>query len=324
MTSQLKIFWVLCPLLVYGTGAWVLRSMLYSPAYTVSDVYLGQMLLFGTVLVSYFSVLPILLRGNAISLRAGILLALVAPLAIPSVMQTDQLRYIWDGINQVRGWNPYGLTPVDHPEFRSVWWVGLINFPNLPTIYPAFAQVVFAAAAVLNPFFWQLEQGSLVVNPGLASSLWQVEFGLSLVQGVVAAWTVWLLRKRRWALVLFNPLFLICAVGNLHLDAMLLPLMVLALFGSLASKGRMITSAMAFAAAVSLKWMPMIWLPYFYLSRKDSYRSRFLHAFLCLAGVGFGLYYFSPEILEALQTSTSSFVSEWKFFAFGFFWLKIE
>ena len=63
-------------------------------------------------------------------------------------LSDDIYRYLWDGHVQLQGINPY-LYPPDAPELESIRtaWHGRINNPSISTIYPPFAQMVFAAGA---------------------------------------------------------------------------------------------------------------------------------------------------------------------------------
>lgn len=64
-------------------------------------------------------------------------------------LSDDIHRYLWDGHVQLAGINPY-LYPPDAPELESIRtaWHARINNPSISTIYPPFAQVVFAAGAL--------------------------------------------------------------------------------------------------------------------------------------------------------------------------------
>ena len=64
-------------------------------------------------------------------------------------LSDDIYRYLWDGHVQLAGINPY-LYPPDAPELESIRtaWHARINNPSISTIYPPFAQVVFAAGAL--------------------------------------------------------------------------------------------------------------------------------------------------------------------------------
>lgn len=62
----------------------------------------------------------------------------------------DIFRYLWDGWVQAHGVGPYAHAPADPAlaHLRTSWH-GLINHPEIPTIYPPGAQLVFGALARL-------------------------------------------------------------------------------------------------------------------------------------------------------------------------------
>ena len=91
--------------------------------------------------------------------RAVLWLVLVGALAFrltlfsqPPSLSTDLHRYRWDGMVQNEGWNPYAVAPTDprlaplHAQGRPAaagWYV--MPVPEIPTMYPPLAQLVFRA-----------------------------------------------------------------------------------------------------------------------------------------------------------------------------------
>jgi hypothetical protein len=64
----------------------------------------------------------------------------------PPSLSTDLHRYRWDGHVQNEGWNPYAVAPTD-PRLAPLrdpgWYV--MPVPEIPTMYPPLAQLVFRA-----------------------------------------------------------------------------------------------------------------------------------------------------------------------------------
>ncbi|HEX3377533.1 MAG TPA: hypothetical protein VHS29_11775 [Candidatus Acidoferrales bacterium] len=64
----------------------------------------------------------------------------------PPSLSTDLHRYRWDGHVQNEGWNPYAVAPTD-PRLATLrgpgWYV--MPVPEIPTMYPPLAQLVFRA-----------------------------------------------------------------------------------------------------------------------------------------------------------------------------------
>ena len=91
--------------------------------------------------------------------RAVLWLVLLGALAFrltlfpqPPSLSTDLYRYRWDGHVQNAGWNPYAVAPTD-PRLAPLrdpgWYV--MPVPEIPTMYPPLAQLVFRATWRLLP-----------------------------------------------------------------------------------------------------------------------------------------------------------------------------
>jgi len=67
-------------------------------------------------------------------------------------LSNDVYRYLWDGQVTASGRNPYESAPAD-PRLASLrqTWHPRINHPDIRTIYPPFAQLWFALAAMAGP-----------------------------------------------------------------------------------------------------------------------------------------------------------------------------
>ncbi len=76
------------------------------------------------------------------------MLARLVLLPLAPELSDDIYRYLWDGHVLASGINPYGHAPADEAlaSIRTPWH-GEINHPELPTIYPPLAQLLFAAVA---------------------------------------------------------------------------------------------------------------------------------------------------------------------------------
>jgi len=112
-----------------------------SPTTTALFVALAS-LAWGVLLVTAGALTP----RRALGL--GFLGALVAGLALlcaPPVLSDDLYRYLWDGRVTLAGVNPYRYAPDAAalvPLHDALW--RRINHPEIPTIYPPFAQLLFA------------------------------------------------------------------------------------------------------------------------------------------------------------------------------------
>ena len=122
-------------------------------------------------------------------------------------LSDDVWRYLWDGHVQLSGVNPYRFAP-SAPELAELRtpWHHLINNPDVPTIYPPFAQLAFLAIALA---------GSTVVQAKLLFLGFDLATGWLL--GRVAHLTG---RSRRVTqlLYLWSPLLVVEVAWNAHLE----------------------------------------------------------------------------------------------------------
>lgn len=81
-----------------------------------------------------------------------ILIALFARIALLQLEHSDDLnRYLWEGNCQLKGLNPYSITPDNFQtvQFRDTYWNG-VNHKDFTTIYGPVAQIVFAGTVTIN------------------------------------------------------------------------------------------------------------------------------------------------------------------------------
>ena len=79
------------------------------------------------------------------------ILARVVLLPLPPELSGDIYRYLWDGHVLLEGVNPYAHAPESEAlaEIRTPWH-GDINHPQVPTIYPPLAQLLFVVVNVVG------------------------------------------------------------------------------------------------------------------------------------------------------------------------------
>jgi alpha-1,6-mannosyltransferase len=173
----------------------------------------------------------------------------IAFLRLPSGADDDIHRYVWDGRLQRLGYNPYLVVPSDPavkdlhtPETRN------LNNPDLPSPYPAGAQLFFRAVTALHESAFALKVAFVVC-----------EFAIILV-------LLDLLRpKQRAHLVLafaWNPLLAIEVAGSGHIDIVGALLLVVSA-AALVRRWRT-TAAVALGLAVSVKFLPIVLLPLYW------------------------------------------------------------
>ncbi len=170
-------------------------------------------------------------------------------LRLPSGAGDDIHRYVWDGRLQRLGYNPYIVVPSDPaaeglhtPETRN------LNNPDLPSPYPAGAQLFFRAVTAIQESTFALKVAFVVC-----------EFAIVFV-------LLDLLRPKQGAhLVLayaWNPLLAIEVAGSGHIDIVGALLLVVSA-AALAHRWRA-TAAVGLGLAIAVKFLPVVLLPLYW------------------------------------------------------------
>lgn len=191
---------------------------------------------------------PILIFSLGVFFRVLLLLSTPA-------LSDDFYRFVWDGRLLAHGINPYIILPTEfihNPDYQKIIGdVSLfksLNSPNYFTVYPSLNQYIFGVSA------W-LAGNNLFLNI--------IILRLFILSGEIL--TIFLLsklsQKKRSpiALYVFNPLIIIELVGNLHFEGLVIAFLLLAY--ELFQKNRNSLSAISLAMAVSIKLLPLIFLP---------------------------------------------------------------
>ena len=147
--------------------------------------------------------------------RAVLWLVLLGALAFrltlfpqPPSLSTDLHRYRWDGHVQNEGWNPYAVAPTD-PRLAPLrdpgWYV--MPVPEIPTMYPPLAQLVFRATWRVLPDPVGFKLPFLLADLAVAAMLagWIRSTGGRNYQVAIYAW---------------NPLVVVEFASSGHNDAL--------------------------------------------------------------------------------------------------------
>ena len=183
----------------------------------------------------------------------GLLLAAawnIAFLRLPSGVDDDIHRYVWDGRVQRLGYNPYVVVPSDPavkglhtPETRT------LNNPDLPSPYPAGAQLFFRAVTAIHESTFALKVAFVIC-----------EFAIVFVLLDVLRFT----RQGAHLVLAFawNPLLAIEVAGSGHIDIVGALLLVVSA-AALLRRWRT-TAALALGLAVAVKFLPIVLLPLYW------------------------------------------------------------
>jgi alpha-1,6-mannosyltransferase len=171
-------------------------------------------------------------------------------LLTPPGSDDDIHRYVWDGRVQRLGYNPYIVVPSDPalgglhtPETRT------LNNPDVPSPYPAGAQLFFRAVTAIRESIFALKVAFVVCD--LAIVLVLLDILRSSRQGA------------HWVLAYaWNPLLATEVAGSGHID-IVGALLLLVSFAALGRRWRTL-AAVAFGLAVAVKFLPIVLLPLYW------------------------------------------------------------
>jgi alpha-1,6-mannosyltransferase len=164
-------------------------------------------------------------------------------------LSDDMYRYVWDGRVQAHGINPY-VYPPDAAQVASLRDSAIwpdIGWKPYPTIYPAGAELIFAAAWRIwpdNVHWFQAIMVSADLLAGVLLLLLLRALGRSPLSVLIYLW---------------HPLVIFEVAHAAHVDALVLPLLVAALLARV--KGRPALTGVLLGLAASMKLFPVLILP---------------------------------------------------------------
>ena len=173
----------------------------------------------------------------------------IALLAVPPSLSDDSFRYVWDGVVQVHGINPYEFAPEDtalsalhdEPIYHR------LNSAPYFTVYPPVSQAIFLL-------------GALLYDQGWVYSHYAVKLIFVLME-LLAVFIAARIVEPRWILLYaLNPLVLLETAGQAHTESALLLLLVLTVYWARTGRGRMASVALALAGWVKL--YPFVLFPF--------------------------------------------------------------
>jgi alpha-1,6-mannosyltransferase len=182
----------------------------------------------------------------------GILLAAVWHiefLRLPPGPDDDIHRYVWDGRLQRLGYNPYLVVPND-PAFAALHTpeTRKLNNPDLPSPYPAGAQLFFRAVTAIHESTFALKVAFVACELAIILLL------LGLLRG-----------EQRMHLVLafaWNPLLAIEVAGSGHID--ILGALLLVVSATAVVRRWRPIAAVALGLAIAVKFLPIVLLPLYW------------------------------------------------------------
>jgi hypothetical protein len=171
-------------------------------------------------------------------------------LRMPPGLDDDIHRYLWDGRVQRLGYNPYIVVPSE-PALASLHTseTRTLNNPEMPSPYPAGAQLFFRAVTAIHESIFALKVAFVVCDLAIVLVL----LDILRCSGQGAHWVL----AYAW-----NPLLATDVAGSGHIDIVGV-LLLLVSAASLVRRWRAV-AAMSFGLAVAVKLLPIVLLPLYW------------------------------------------------------------
>lgn len=214
-----------------------------------SWLYLGAA---AAAFAAYLAGLRLLARpeglGRARAVVAVACAVQLLPLAGPVLLSTDVYTY-WDyaRIASEHAGNPYEDVPRDFPDDPAFPLMGSYWYDTTSVYGPGFTLASEVHAAAVG----ESEEAAARVYKGLAA--------LAMVALVLLAARLSPRPAFAAAFVGWNPLLALHFAGGGHNDAWMMALVLAAL--ALAASGRRFLAGVAWALAIAVKWVPLLFLP---------------------------------------------------------------
>jgi Glycosyltransferase family 87 len=198
---------------------------------------------------AYLVGLAVLRRGGRIAaVAAAAAVIQLAPLGAPLLLSTDAWTY-WDygRIAAVHSGNPYRDTPADFPRDPAYRWLGAAWRDTTSVYGPGFSLAS--------------EPLALAAGTSHSAAAWIYKTLAGLATLAAAGLAALVARRRAFALAFvgWNPLLALHLAGGGHNDAWIALFVLGAL--ALAARGRLQLAGVLWALAVSVKWVPLLFLP---------------------------------------------------------------
>lgn len=283
--------------------------------YELAGLYTG-------LFIAFFYVFKKEAKNSSFLLGLSVLFRLVFLFAIPNLSQ-DFYRFIWDGRMLLEGFNPYISLPETFINERNFpipqaidlyQGMGELNGSHY-TNYPPLNQLNFFLAALFS-------------NTSILGATVVLRLQIILADIGIIYFGKKILRKmglpvHHIFLYALNPFIIIELTGNLHFEAVMLFFFVWSLY--LLLQRKWVLSAILLALSVSIKLIPLLFLPLFYqwfiAPNKDSRivsikgLLRFLGYVGIVVGVTIALFlpFLSPDLISSYSNSVGLWFRNFEF-----------
>ncbi|MEJ2738642.1 MAG: mannosyltransferase [Dehalococcoidia bacterium] len=254
--------------------------------------------------------------GLPVFLGAALILRLSLMFMVPNLTD-DYFRYVWDGLLFNHGYNPYLILPSQFIH-GSQMVHGItadlyerLNSPDYLTVYPPLCQFLFGLGTI---FF----NGDILINVivirlviifaelGTIILLYKLANKFNVSPALVAIYA-------------FNPLVIIELTGNIHPEAIMIFFLVLAVY--LLVHKRHSFAAVSFGLAVSVKLLPLIFLPLL-IKRLGLIKSVVFYVIVLSTFIALFIPFFSADLITHYFSALSLYFQKFEFNASIYYLLR--
>lgn len=241
-----------------GLGLIVLGMLILNMLWMGLEAYLNPVACWITVSVGWSAFAWTFIRAghhyHETMMRRGIAVLIITLMltALPYGLFTDDLlRYQWDGWLLSRGVCPYETTPDDRSLIPLAFSNGDATLPSelpyshMQTIYPPGAQIIFGVTSLIS---------------GGDAQLWKIVLWAICMLCSAGIWFGSPQPQRPWLLLAgLSPIVLMHGWVDMHIDLLMALLLVLAI--QFHEKNAVILTGLALGIAISIKYLPILFLP---------------------------------------------------------------
>ncbi len=232
-------------------------------------------------------------RFNLKTIIGYAILFRLALFGIPPSLSDDAYRYVWDGLIQHHGVNPYQYTPEEAPQakLKDDLTYERLNSKSYVSVYPPVSQLIFRLGTTLHQpdgfLSYYLIKGILVLAELLA---------IYLLARVVSAGFV--------LLYAWNPVVILETAAQSHTESLLLLSLGLVIY--LVGKNHVRWASIFLAVAGWIKLFPFFFFPF--LWRRYGWRSVWPGVLIAvLLSVPFAAPYVLSNVMNSLDLYVRSF-----------------
>lgn len=231
-------------------------------------------------------------------------------------LSDDIYRYLLDGIQLISGNNPYSLPPDSIKVYDKHIYNILkkVNHPDLITIYPPAAQILFGISAFFSKTIISIKFILVVIDIFTCIIIIKILKNINIPswKSILYAW---------------HPLPVIEIAGSGHIDSSVIFFLSLTLFIIFSKKSdeiliensKMVFSGITFGCSFMTKLFPIILLPFLLIVLNKKNRIFFISGFIFITVFLFLLFF--PDIINIFKT-LAVYLNNWEFSNYGFILLK--